>query len=254
MRKSILFPFFFAAILGVNGVLFYSQHMTQSQGAPPYDVGDEVMPESFDPYAYLKNWKRPDGPPRVGLQVGHWKNEELPQELERLVGSTGSKGGGKAEWEVNLAIAQATEQLLKEKGIQVDILPATVPEAYWADVFVAIHADGNEDSRISGFKLAAPRRDFTGKAEKLVTKIESSYEDATGLATDTNVSRNMRGYYAFAFWRYKHAVHPMTVSTILETGFLTNSGDRTIIVSRPQLSAKGLATGISDFLQSEGLL
>lgn len=52
-------------------------------------------------------WKRPDGPLRVGLQAGHWKNNELPDELENLRNyGGGAKGGGMAEWEVNLAIAR----------------------------------------------------------------------------------------------------------------------------------------------------
>ena len=64
----------------------------------------------------------------------------------------------------------------------------------------------------------------------------------------------MRGYYAFAWWRYEHAVHPMTASLILETGFLTNPSDRKIIVSKPEVSARGLANGIIKYLESENIL
>src|SRR5262245_15422224 len=39
----------------------------------------------------------PPGQPRVGLQAGHWRNEEVPPELGRLQG--GSFGGGKQEWQ-----------------------------------------------------------------------------------------------------------------------------------------------------------
>lgn len=143
---------------------------------------------------------------------------------------------------------------MKEEGIEVEILPATIPPLFWVDVFVAIHADGSEDRYTSGFKAATPRRDFSGGANKLLEFIEEEYAKATKLPKDPNVSRNMTGYYAFSWWRYKHAVHPRTASVILETGFLTNASDRRIIVARPDLSAYGLAGGIIRYLQSEGLI
>ena len=104
----------------------------------------------------FSDWQRPDGPPRVGLQAGHWKAQELPDELQRLrERGGGTSGGGKAEWEVNLAIVEETAFLLRAQGIVVDILPATIPKAYWADVFIAIHADGNTNPNVSGFKVAS---------------------------------------------------------------------------------------------------
>ncbi len=222
-------------------------------GAPPYIIEDLEPPE-LDEYSWLKDWKRPKGPAKVALQVGHWKNEELPEELERLKGSTGSSGGGMSEWEVNLAIARATAGILEARGVTTELLPATIPPQFWADAFVAIHADGSTDPSTSGYKAAAPRRDFSGKAQKLVSAIESQYELATGLVRDPNVTRNMRGYYAFAWWRYEHAVHPMSASAILETGFLTSPSDRRLIVNDPETAAQGLAEGILDFLEYEDLL
>jgi len=226
---------------------------TKMTGAPPY-LQEDLEPPEADPYGWIRDWSRPDGPAKVGLQVGHWKNEELPDELARLRGNTGSSGGGKSEWEVNLAIANLTAEILRQRHIEVDILPATIPKGFWADVFVAIHADGSEDRRSLGFKAATPRRDFSGGASKLLALIEEEYAKATGLTYDPNISRNMTGYYAFSWWRYEHAVHPRTASVILETGFLTNANDRRIIVDRPDLSATGLAEGIIRYLVSENLL
>lgn len=222
-------------------------------GAPPY-VLEDLIPPDPDPYAWLSTWTRPDGPTRVGLQVGHWKNDELPEELARLKGNTGASGGGKWEWEVNFAIAQETKKLLIERGIEVDILPSTIPADYWADVFVAIHADGSTDRGASGYKVASPRRDYSGNAVELVEEITKSYGAETKLVQDPNISRNMTGYYAFAWWRYEHAVHPKTASAILETGFLTNANDRRTIVGKPEVSAKGLANGIIEFLKKKQLL
>lgn len=222
-------------------------------GAPPYGEAESEVPNT-DPYAWLKDWRRPDGPARVGLQVGHWKNDEFPEELSKLIGNTGASGGGKSEWEVNHKIAELTAEILSLRGVTVDILPSTVPVQYWADVFVAIHADGNLNSGVSGFKVAGPWRDWTEKSPQLVSFIDLAYESATGLDRDPNISRNMRGYYAFSFWRYEHAVHPMTTSAILETGFLTNASDRRTIVNNPHISAQGLADGIINYLASQSLL
>lgn len=244
-------------LLILTSIVFF-RHIASSKteienGAPPYAVED-LQPPSQDRFAWLETWTRPDVPARVGLQVGHWKNNELPEELSRLKGNTGATGGGKSEAEVNLAIAEATESILTDHGIEVDILPSTVPPQYWADVFVAIHADGSTDKSKSGFKVAAPRRDFSGNAASLVQLIEDNYQLATGLEKDNNITRNMTGYYAFAWWRYEHAVHPKAASAILETGFLSNASDRRTIVSHPEISAQGLADAIIEYLKLQGLI
>lgn len=218
-------------------------------GAPPYAVADDPPEVSLDRYSWIYDWQRPEGPVKVGLQVGHWKNSEVPQELHRLRGNTGAEGGGKTEVEVNMAIAQKTAEILSANGIQVEIIPATIPPKFWADVFVAIHADGDQYWRKSGFKAAHPRRDLSGKADQLQDAVEKEYQKATGLDKDPDVTDNMRGYYAFGWWKYEHAIHPMTPAIILETGFLTSYSDRQTIVSQPEVCAQGLAKGILNYLQ-----
>lgn len=200
----------------------------------------------------LGNWERPKGPWRVALQVGHWKASEAPEELENLRVNTGASHQGTAEWEVALAIAEDTKKKLEDSNanIIVEILPTTIPQNYWADVFVSIHADGNVNSSVSGYKVAAPWRDYTGKASGLVKLLESEYESATNLRSDPNITRTMRGYYAFNWRRYDHSIHPMTVAAIVETGFLTNAGDRRVIVNAPEKSADGISNGILKFLDA----
>jgi len=144
--------------------------------------------------------------------------------------------------------------LLETEGVAVDILPATVPKSYWADVFVAIHADGSTDPNKRGFKIAGPWRDYTNKADLLVTSIENSYQEATGFEKDDNITRNMRGYYAFSWWRYDHAIHPMTTAVIVETGFLTNRSDQNVIIYNPEGPARGIGKGIVKYLENEELL
>ncbi len=250
-NKTLLI--FSIAILTLFGVTCYSyfqnskREIASNYGAPPYI--EEPERDSSDLFFNPTTWKRPDGPIRVGLQAGHWKTNEMPDELRRIRESGhGTSNGVVAEWEVNLNIANETAKILEEKGIVVDVLPATVPESYWADVFVAIHADGSENFSVSGYKVAAPRRDITGKADELVQIIERKYGEHTNLILDPNITRNMTGYYAFSWRRYKHAVHPMTPSAILETGFLTNPSDAYMLVNNPQLPAQALADAIIEFL------
>lgn len=219
-------------------------------GAPPYVEERLTIPNGLERFPELLNWERPEGPLRVGLQVGHWKNDELPDELMRIRDSGGGTSGlGVMEWEVNLEVARETAKILENEGIEVDILPSTVPKNYWADVFVAIHADGSLDPATSGFKVASGRRDFTDKADDLVNIIEENYSEATGFEIDPNVTRNMTGYYAFSWWRYDHAVHPMATSVILETGFMTNTKEARILINNPEIPAAGLANSLIEFLK-----
>jgi N-acetylmuramoyl-L-alanine amidase len=193
-------------------------------------------------------WTRPDGPVRVALQAGHWKAGEAPDEQAGLR-TNGTRGGGLAEWQVNLAIAERAARLLEASGIEVDILPTTIPPGYWADAFVAIHADGNPNASVSGYRAAAPRRDRTGRAETLVEMLTETYGAATGLPVYPTITRRMRGYYAFNSRRYHHALHPMTVGVILETGFLTSPRDRRIIVDAQDRAARGIADAVVRFLE-----
>ncbi|HUF51082.1 MAG TPA: hypothetical protein VMN60_09630, partial [Longimicrobiales bacterium] len=183
-------------------------------GIPDRSVTDaldiDVAQSLLDAPEAVYAWRRPDGPVRVALQAGHWKAAAAPDEQARLR-TNGTRGGGKAEWEVNLGIAQRTAQILEEAGYTVDILPTTIPPGYWADVFIAIHADGNSNTAVSGYRAAAPRRDRTGRARELVELLTQTYGAATGLPLYPTITRRMRGYYAFNSRRYHHALHPMTV-------------------------------------------
>jgi hypothetical protein len=191
---------------------------------------------------------RPAGtPPRVGLQVGHWKSNELPEELARLRTSTGARAGGYTEAEVNLDIAQRVAALLEQHGIVVDLLPATVPEGYDADVFVSIHADGSQSASARGFKIATPWR-ASRAAQHLLDTLRAEYGSATGMPWDDAITFNMRGYYAFNFRRHSHAVARTTPAVIVETGFLTSATDRAMLINQPDQVATGIANGIIRYL------
>ncbi|HEX7017480.1 MAG TPA: N-acetylmuramoyl-L-alanine amidase [Patescibacteria group bacterium] len=188
---------------------------------------------------------------RVGLQVGHWHNQEPPSELYWIKRNTGAQDGEFTEFESNYMIAMETKRELETHGLIVDILPAVVPPQYEADVFVTIHADGSPKEETNGFKVAAARKDVTKKAHLLAQSIEEAYGQTTKLRHDhEHITENMTDYYAFAWNRFDHAISKETPGAILETGFVTNEYDRYYIVHNPQVPARGLAKGIINYLEA----
>jgi len=192
----------------------------------------------------------PPGPRRIGLQAGHWLNEDVPPELGRLQG--GAVGGGKQEWQVNLDIAQRTAALLENAGVQVDVLPATVPPRYQANAFIALHADGDPAGLAHGFKVARPGfSSLPVVDDQLVDTLNQVYGADTALPRDDeHISLRMRYYYAFNSRRYCHAVAPGVPQAIIEMGYLTSAEDRGYLIGDPDLLAHGLADGILSFLNA----
>ena len=192
------------------------------------------------------DWKPPDGPVRIALQAGHWRANEAPRELRGLR-NNGTRWRGTAEWEVNLEIVRCAGTMLEGMGYEVDILPAVVPPSYRAHLFISIHADGSNDPNASGYRVAAPRRDATGRASQVAALLEQSYGETTGIKRLPAATRRMRNYYAFNFRRYEHALHPMTIAVILETGFLTSQDDRQVLMNHPERAARGIVDAVVAF-------
>ncbi len=193
-----------------------------------------------------EDWVPPAGPIRIGLQVGHWRADEAPSELRRIR-YNGTRWRETAEWEANLAIARLAGAELEALGYEVDLLPAVVPPGYRAHLFIAIHADGSDSPAASGYRVASPRRDATGRAEDAARVLREAYGAATGLRQLPVSTRRMRNYYAFNYRRYEHALHPMTIAVIIETGFMTNAGDREIILGAPERAARGIVEAVKAF-------
>jgi N-acetylmuramoyl-L-alanine amidase len=191
------------------------------------------------------------GPKRVGLQVGHWRNEDVPDELRQLRASGGgATGGGYSEVQVNYDLATRTAALLRERGVEVDVLPATVPVDYQADAFVAIHADGDARGALRGYKVArSPLSLVPAYDDALVGWLIAEYGRVTGLPRDDDhISRRMQFYYAFNNRRYYHAIGAGTPAAIVEAGFMTHAADRALLIGSPDVAAAGLTAGLLGFL------
>ena len=227
-----------------------SQEGTRETVAPPVPRRRNFRRRSRNrypgPIPTPADWKPPDGPVRIALQAGHWRANEAPRELRGLR-NNGTRWRGTAEWEVNLEIVRRAGTMLEGMGYEVDILPAVVPPSYRAHLFISIHADGSNDPNASGYRVAAPRRDATGRASQVAALLEQSYGETTGIKLLPAATRRMRNYYAFNFRRYEHALHPMTIAVILETGFLTSQDDRQVLMNHPERAARGIVDAVVAF-------
>lgn len=232
--------------------LFVSLPATAVRSAVPIQAVSPTLASGpyLSPTPIATPTPRPaDLPARVGLQVGHWKSSELPDELARLRSSTGAVSNGLREVDLNLTIAKRVEKLLITRGLLVDLLPATVSPGYDADVFVTLHADGSTSRTARGYKVATPWRTSAASAA-LAEALDSAYGKATGLPRDGAITFNMRGYYAFNYRRHVHAVAMTTPSVILEMGFLTSVADRKVLYDRADVVAAGIANGIMAYLKA----
>ena len=184
---------------------------------------------------------------RVAIQIGHWKVDEAPDEFPNLKFQGGGLFDGVAEVDVNMDIAQRVATLLRGRGITVELLPATIPPGYLADAFVSLHADGDDYREARGFKIA--HGFYRGPHEDaLVRALTDTYADATGMPWNDSVSEDMTDYYAFAWFRYEHALSPFTPAAIVEMGFLSHAEDREVLLLQQSQVAKGIADGITRFL------
>lgn len=189
------------------------------------------------------------GPRRVGIQAGHWRVEEAPSEFPHLRTSTGGSSGDVKEVDVTVDVARRVADLLRGRGIVADLIPATVPPSYVADAFVAIHADADDTETARGFKIA--RGTYRSPYdERLVRSLTERYAAETGLPVDPHVTSDMTDYYAFAWFRYEHALAPHTPAAIVELGFVSHPDDRALLTEQPDVVARAVASGILSFLDA----
>lgn len=201
--------------------------------------------------AELANYERATDTVRVGLQIGHLRNDEVPTELSNLTrNGPGATWGPYTERAAMASIVELAAEQLRADGITVDVLPATVPPGYEADAFVSVHADGNRNESVRGFKVANFSHDHSGYSPQFTEIMEREYARVTGLPLDPAITYRMTGYYAFNWYRYEHAVHPLTPAIILETGFLTNAADRQYLIDNQQRVADGIVAGVRAYLDA----
>ena len=197
------------------------------------------------------------GPPRVGVQIGHDGAAAHPDELGHLRGNTGGFALGRSEVSVNRAVAAALRGQLEASGVTVDLLRATPPAGYHADLVLSLHTDSLDPEVAAGRRgyksayFSPPRSPLEPRLKRL---IDEGYLRTTRLPDDTaNTTGAMSEYYAFNFRRYRSSVHPATPALIVELGYLSSPDDAALL-DKPQRVAAGLRGGVVAFLQSRNRL
>jgi len=193
------------------------------------------------------NWKRPEGPIKIAIQVGHMLDTTPPLELKKI-SRTGGVLGPIKEVEINKLIGFEVKKILEEKGYFVEILPAIIPPEYYADAFVSIHANST-DTSVSGFMISTPYVDYSGKAHKLKNSIIEAYLKHTNLEFINYATVNMTHYYAFNWSKFKRAIHPKTPAVIIEMGNIQNTKDLLTLILGYKKVAEGIAEGIEKFIK-----
>jgi N-acetylmuramoyl-L-alanine amidase len=191
------------------------------------------------------------GPPIVAIQAGHWNAPELPDEQAKLRGSTGASYGRLREVDINRAVAGSLARMAEAEGWRILLLPATVPPGLRADAFVAIHADWSGSPAKRGWKVAPPWR-ASPASRRLAESISGSFASEKGLVEDAQgVTIGMRGYYAFSYRRFAHAISPFTPAVVLEMGFITNFEEGRSLATEPDYWAGLILRGLRTYLAAE---
>lgn len=192
------------------------------------------------------------GPPRVGIQVGHLRAGEHPEETAHLRSSTGGRAGDVDEVEVNRSVARALAACLQGRGVRAELLPARLPPRYRADALLALHADASRDPERRGYKSAHARPPRNPLEPRLAAAVDAAYLAAAPLPHDAaNVSGAMLDYYAFDDRRYRHAAHRATPSLIVEMGYLSHDADRAWLLDVDGPAA-ALCDGVTHYLAAVG--
>ncbi len=192
----------------------------------------------------------PAKPKRVVLQAGHWLRSEMPYQISQF-SDDGAYSGGVAEWVLNLHVASLAADLLRARGYDVRVVPATVPVGCQADAFVAIHADADSDTSALGYKAAYPRYINNPANRRLLADMYIEYGAATGFTRNPTITLNMSGYYAFDNQKQPYAVDPSTPMIILEMGYISNDYERQYLATNQSIAAQGIANGVDRFLQGK---
>lgn len=215
-------------------------------GAPTIPHSTLRIPHSEGPVAVPNAQGRPRW---VTLQAGHWRNHLFPDELAHLKDNGGASSNGVNEVDLNVAVARLAASFLEVRGYKVEVLEATVPVSYTTDLFLSIHADGNNSARPRGFKAVAPWNGVAA-SDGFVGILYEEYGKATGLPTDPYTSVNMAHYYAFNSRHYRHATDPRVPAALLEMGFVTNPEDRKVLVNEQERIAWGVANAVDRYFRS----
>lgn len=172
-----------------------------------------------------------------------------------VAGHSGNDSGavcpdGLTERSINETVAAYVQQLLVDKGIDVEVLQEFDPKltGYQATALVSIHADSCVyiNDQATGYKVSSSYANpHPERAARLTACLRNRYGKATGLALHNSITADMTSYHAFS------EIHPDTTAAIIEIGFLNL--DRQLLTQNTEKIASGIVDGIFCYLNNEDL-
>jgi len=188
----------------------------------------------------------------VGIQAGHGNGDPGASFCSGFSNQTNITN----ESQLNLSIAEKVKELLEQNpNIQVELFIGKNPaiKSFHGDAFVALHADQGL-AGVTGYKVAR-RGGVQGSgllnngdpSDQLAKSIWESYGVATGIPRDTSPGHftiGMLQYYALNW------LPEPTPGVIMEMGWLCD--DLPLLLTQQDKVSQGIATGITNFLQTLG--
>jgi N-acetylmuramoyl-L-alanine amidase len=216
---------------------------------PMHHANSAAVPDAGGtaPQSYTPEWTPPPGPPakvtgKVVLDAGHGGKDPGTH-----------SAAGIEEKSINLAVALAAAQYLRDKGIEVVLTRkddtfvelaerTAIATRSRAQLFVSIHADYSKKSAWAGHTILLPQ-DNSPEASRLATLISGSM--VTAGSAQRSVRQDDRG-----LWVLKHADCP---SILVELGFLSNKTEAASLskASTQASLGKAIAEGILQYFQSQ---
>jgi N-acetylmuramoyl-L-alanine amidase len=206
--------------------------------------------------APASTWTPPPGGSHSTLPV-------IPSPLARITGKVvidAGHGGkddgthsaaGVTEKSINLAVALAVAQCLREKGIDVVLTRSNdtfmelagrtaIANRSGARLFVSIHADYNNKPSMQGHTILLPQNG-SAQSSRLANLISSNMVMAG--STKHSVRRDSRGLYVLE--------HTNCTSLLVELGFLSNRTEAAGLAKATTQTrlGKAIAEGIAQYLQ-----
>jgi hypothetical protein len=219
--------------------------------APIPAVAGPLRPDDPAPGALIKPWFTPlSGPWRIAIQVGHLDNLDLPKELAHLRGNDGAVVNKVKEWQINQSVALALAKRLRRSGMEVQVLPSTIPHDLRVDAFIAIHCDWADRSRNHGWKVVAPPQGNLASRD-LAAALSAAFAAEDSLSHDPAAySDTLTDYYAFNRRTYQHSIAALSPGVIVELGFMSNPAEFRLLRNRPDSYAAILERGLEAYLSA----